>query len=132
MPAVVHYECALPIRITDLNYGNHLANHAVLEIAHEARVMFYAHYGFTELDLAGVGTVMSDAAIQFINEGFYGDLLRIRIAVADLSRVGFSLYYLIVKEEGHEICRIKTGIVCYDYQQRKITNLPESFKNIFS
>lgn len=132
MPAIFHYECALRIRITDINYGNHLANHAVLEIAHEGRVMFYAHYGFTELDIAGVGTVMSDAAIQFISEGFHGDLLRIQIAVADMSRVGFSLYYLFTKEDSREVCRIKTGIVCFDYTLRKVVNLPEAFKQKFA
>lgn len=131
LPQTPNFNCKLRIRITDINYGNHLANHAVLEIAHEARILFYESLGYTELNLDGAGTVMSDAAIQFINEGFHGEELHINIYITGFTRVGFDLYYLFSKSDGKEVCRIKTGIVCFDYTARKVIQVPQNFVKKF-
>ncbi|MDO5073936.1 MAG: hypothetical protein Q4D63_05995 [Neisseria animaloris] len=36
-PSPVAYPTALSVQISNLNYGNHLANHAVLRLCHECR-----------------------------------------------------------------------------------------------
>ena len=69
----------IPIRITDLNYGGHVGNDTILSLLHGARVQFLAHHGFKELEAAGVGLIMSDVAIEFKNELFYGDTLIISV-----------------------------------------------------
>lgn len=38
IPAHTHFEATVPVRVTDLNYGNHLGNDALLSIMHEARM----------------------------------------------------------------------------------------------
>jgi acyl-CoA thioester hydrolase len=43
----------IPVRITDINYGNHVGNNSFVEIIHEARMQFLSQFGFTELDIAG-------------------------------------------------------------------------------
>ena len=59
------YETEIPIRISDVNYGGHLGNDAVLSLAHEARVRFLALRGFSEKDVEGVGIMMVDAAVVY-------------------------------------------------------------------
>ena len=125
-PEHVQFTTVISVRITDLNYGNHLGNDAVLSLMHEARVRFLQHFGYSELDVAGVGIIMSDAAIQFKKEAFYGDELTIEIATGDFTRVAFDMYYRL-KNNQQEIVVAKTGIVCFDYALRKVAPVPEAF-----
>lgn len=125
-PENVQYTTVLAVRITDLNYGNHLGNDAVLSLIHEARVRFLRSYGYSELDLAGVGIIMSDAAIQFKKEAFYGDELTIEVATGDFTRVAFDIFYRLTHNQ-QVIAVAKTGIVCFDYTLRKVTAVPETF-----
>lgn len=121
----------IPIRVTDLNYGNHLGNDAVLGLVHEARVRMLRSFGYSELDIGGCGIIMADAMIVYKNEGLYGYDLQIQIYIGEISRLSFELYYLLTTGSGSpemEIARVKTGIVCFDYQQRKIVPVPEGFK----
>ena len=62
----------IEVRITDINYGGHVGNDSILSILQEARVRFFNHYGYTELNLEGVGMIMSDVGIEFKAELFYG------------------------------------------------------------
>ncbi len=125
-PTQVQFSTQITVRITDLNYGNHLGNDSVLSLIHEARVRFLQYMGYSELDLAGVGIIMSDAAIQFKKEAFYGDVLTIEVATGDFSRVAFDIYYRL-KIVDQEIAVAKTGIVCFDYATRKVVAVPEAF-----
>ncbi len=131
LPQLFSFSCVIPVRITDLNYGGHVGNDAVLVLIHEARMQYLQHLGYTELEFAGAGLIMSDAAIEFRNELFYGDAVIISITAAEISRIGFELYYLLEKEtEGKRstVALAKTGMICYDYSAKKIVNLPPAAK----
>jgi hypothetical protein len=65
MPQHFSFVTYIPIRVTDLNYGGHVGHVMLLSIIHEARVQFLRHYGYQELDLAGVALIMSEVAILF-------------------------------------------------------------------
>lgn len=125
------YETEIPIRVSDLNYGGHLGHDAVLTIMQEARVLFYRHLGFNdEVSFQDqVGQIIADVAIQYKSEGFLGDVLNIKIAIDDITRYGFDMLYLVTnKATGKEVARGKTGIVCFDYETRKIALIPEQLK----
>ncbi|TGN26037.1 acyl-CoA thioesterase [Empedobacter tilapiae] len=124
------FSTIIPVRITDLNYGNHLANDKVLSIIHEARIQFFQHYGYSELDFAGVSVIMGDVAIEYKNQAFYGDELLIEIGVQDFSRVSFDIIYKISTED-KLIAKAKTGIVTFDYQQNKVVEVPQKIKDLF-
>ena len=118
----------LPIRITDLNYGAHLGNDALLALLHEARVQLLRHLGQPEFDPAtGLGHIMADVAIEYKGEGFYGDTLQIQVGATDLSKYGFDVVYWVHNQDGREIARAKTGMLCFDYNTRKLRLLPEAY-----
>ncbi len=122
----------MPIRISDINYGGHLGNDAVLTLAHEARIRFFRHFGYTELDIDGVGIIMADAAVVYKAEGFHGELLTIDVAVGEFGNVGCDLFYRLTnKETGKEVARVKTGIVFYDYAAKKTVPVPAPFREKF-
>ena len=114
------------VRTTDLNYGGHLGNDRLMSLIHEARVAFLAKHGFTEIDCAGVSLIMGDVAIMYKGEAFAGDLLRFEVAAGEPSRNGFRLFIRITRPaDGQPIALAETGMVCFDYQSRKIRPLPK-------
>ncbi|WP_010254061.1 acyl-CoA thioesterase [Myroides injenensis] len=131
LPTEFIFSAEIAVRITDLNYGNHLANDKLLSIIHESRVMFLSHFGYTELNCAGKSLIMGDVAIEYKNEAFYGDKLEIQIVAGDFSRVSFDLYYLI-KTESKIIAKAKTGMVMYDYVKKAVVEVPDILKEQFT
>jgi acyl-CoA thioesterase FadM len=119
--------------MSDLNYGNHLANDRVLTLVHEARVAFFQSLNLSEMNIGNnTALIMADAAIQFKAEGFYGELIIIETALGEFSNKGFELYHrLLKKATGAELAIVKTGMVCFDYSTRSILKVPASFKELF-
>lgn len=134
LPASFHFTTSIPVRITDINYGGHVGNDTVLSLIHEARLQFLKHYGYTEMDLAGTGMIMSDVAIEFKNEVFYGDALKVSVAIAEISKVSFALYYKLEKNHNEKLLLVaaaRTGMVCYNYALKKIAPFPEIARKEF-
>ena len=132
LPNPFIFSVELEIRITDINYGNHLGNDRVLTLAHEARLHWLRSLGFRdELDFPeGVGTIIADAAIMFLGEGFYGDILEIHIGLESIHSRGFDLIYSMVrKNDQKEIARVKTGILFFNYEERRVAIIPEKLYN---
>lgn len=130
LPEKFLFSTHIPVRITDINYGGHLGNDTILSIAHEARLQFLNSLGFDELNIGGASIIMADAAIMFRSEVFYGDMIKAEVTVGEISSSGFDLYYRFSNEKNQkEVARIKTGMVCFDYKERKIIAVPEVFKN---
>jgi len=117
----------VPVRITDINYGNHLGNDSLVSILHDSRVQWLRPLGYSELDIEGVGLIMSDLAVEYKNESFQGDVLSIDIAAGDITSVSFELYYSVHNQDGLLIARAKTGMVCYDYGKKKVISIPANF-----
>jgi acyl-CoA thioester hydrolase len=119
----------LSVRITDINYGGHLGNDAVLSLVHEARLRFLNNLGYSEMDIEGKSLIMSDAAIVYKSEGHYSDQLQIEIAVTDFSGIGFDILYRIVNTKTHKtVALVKTGMVFFDYQTKRPVTAPPVFK----
>ena len=130
LPAAFHFTTEIPIRISDINYGGHLGNDSVLSILHEARLRMLVENGWTEMNIDGVSVIMSDSVVLYKSEGFYGESLRIQIAVNNFSNFGCDIYYLVrERESGREVARAKTGIAFFNYEQRKLAPVPVNFLN---
>lgn len=127
IPKKIIAEIIIPVRITDINYGNHLGNDALVSMLHEARVQWLSKIGYTELNIESTGLIMSDLAVEYKNEAFYGDELNIAIAIGEIGGVSFELYYHISNQHHKEIAKAKTGMVCYDYTAKKVAAIPARF-----
>jgi acyl-CoA thioester hydrolase len=129
LPAQFPFSTELPVRITDINYGGHLGNDALLSLLQEARLRFLRQYGYSEKDVDGRGIIMLDAVVIYKSEAFYGDTLRIEVAVADIGTHGCDLLYRVSqKESGKEVARAKTAIAFFDYDRRKVVEVPAGFR----
>ena len=125
----------IPVRITDINYGNHVGNDSFVALLHEARVQWLNQYGYTELKMEGIGLIMSDLVLEFRNEAYYGDVMEISIAPGELTRVSFELLYRVQTVRNKEtiiLAHAKTGMVCYDYSLKKVTGIPERVRKLLT
>jgi acyl-CoA thioester hydrolase len=128
LPDRFTFAVAIPVRITDLNYAGHVGNDSILSLIHEIRVQFLRHHGYSEIDLAGAGLIMTDVAIEFKSEIFYGDIILASVAAAEFSRVGFEIYYKLekkVEEKSQSVAFARTAMICYDYSAKKIVSVPK-------
>jgi acyl-CoA thioester hydrolase len=123
----------MTIRISDINYSGHLGNDSVLSIIHEARIRFLKKHNYSELDICGAGLIQADAVIVYKTEAFYGDIITVSLALGDFSATGCDFFFRLTRQaDGKEIVRAKTGIVFYDYKNKKVLRMPEEFKQLFA
>lgn len=127
-PSQAHFSTRIDISIADINYGGHLSNDAVLRLAHEARIRFLQHDGYSEMDIEGLGIIMTDAAIVYESEAFHGQTLQIDIALTDFGRCGFDIMYAMRDlATARPVATVKTGILFFDYSARKVRSIPAPF-----
>ncbi|HEX6913965.1 MAG TPA: thioesterase family protein [Chitinophagaceae bacterium] len=129
LPSEFPFVAAIRVRITDLNYGGHVGNDSFLSLLHEARQQFLNYLGYAELELEGKGLIMADAAIEFKSELNYRDEVIIAVAAGNFTKIGFDLFYRmeIKRPDGNLLAgKAKTGMLCYDYDLKKVVRLPEN------
>jgi YbgC/YbaW family acyl-CoA thioester hydrolase len=132
-PEVFHFSTQLTVRISDINYGNHLGHDRMITMLHEARLLFFRSLGYQEWDVEGVGTIIADLAITYQNEAFYGDVLEFDISVQDISRKSCQLYYQVKLTSGDDqekrdiVAQAKTAVVFFDFDLRKSVEIPPEF-----
>ena len=133
LPKEFNFYVSIPIRITDINYGGHVGNDTILTLIHEARMKFLLHHKFSEMDFGGVGLIMRDVTIEFKKELFYGESVLVYVTVTNFGRVGFDVYYKMVKNQDEmQVAIARTGMVCYDYNAKKIASIPTTILKTFN
>lgn len=131
LPPEGSFSTDIPVRITDINYGRHVGNDALVGILHEARVRWLQSLGYpSEMLAEPVGLIMTELALRFRSESSHGDTLRVSLAARNFSRVGFEILYGVKRvEDGAEIARARTSLVFFDYAARRLTGPPVEFKS---
>ncbi len=104
-----------------------MGNDTILSIIHELRVQYLLSKGLKELEFAGKGLIMSDVAIEFKAEVFYGESLLASAMATEFSSIGFDIVYKLEKKTGDVMIPVayaKTGMICFDYSAKKIVKIP--------
>lgn len=130
LPEKFIFSTEISVRVYDVNFAGHLSNDSILSMVHEARIRFLKNWGYSEVDTAGTGIIMFDAALQYKSQSYHGDVLLFEVTVDNFIRNGCDFIFRITnKETGNEIARAKTGIAFFDYKMKKIVPVPEEFKS---
>ena len=132
LPDNYFFSMLMTVRVTDLNYANHLGNDAMVSLLHEARINFLNHYQFTESDINGVGMMVTDLAVTYKAEAFGNDLLKFDVGVMDYNKYGCDIIYHVTQERtGKDVAFAKTGVVFFDFKVRKLMQVPQCFIDTF-
>jgi acyl-CoA thioesterase FadM len=133
LPEKFLFTTEISVRVYDVNFAGHLSNDSILSMVHEARIRFLKNFGFSEVDTAGAGIIMFDAAIQYKSQAYHSDVLIFDVTVENFIRNGCDFLFRITnKETGKEVARAKTGIAFFDYKENKIVSVPDQFLQLIS
>jgi acyl-CoA thioesterase FadM len=132
LPETFLFTTELAVRVTDINFAGHVGNDTLLSLLQEARSRFLAHYGLKDLDLFGLGMVITDAVVVYQSEAFHGDTLSIAVTVQDFNKYGCDFVYRVTEQRsGRAVARAKTGMVFFDYRERRVQPVPAPFLTLF-
>ncbi|MBK6265288.1 thioesterase family protein [Marivirga sp. S37H4] len=127
-PIIYSFTAIIHTRITDLNYGGHVGNDRIFAFMHDARVQFLKHLGYkNEMDFNGLGMIQTDAAITYKAEIFAHEKIEIAIGAMNLNKYGCDFVYRFTKEDKRLASLGKTGIIFFDYNNRRIAEMPDEF-----
>lgn len=123
----VDFSTCIPFRITDHNYGDHVANNVFVEYLHEGRVQFLAKFGYTEMNVEGVALIMSELCIKYTKQAFYPDRLKLDMTVTHPRPTRFDLCYRGYNNAGDLLLLAKTEMAAFDAESGKPIRMPEAF-----
>lgn len=122
------FTTAYQVRISDINYGNHVANSAVLNFFQDARIRYLKQLGnFSEFDIGGCGIILPEANVKYRAEMFLADELEIGVRVTEMGRSSVTMSYRI-ERDGELTAEGTTALIAFDYTARKARRLPQPFK----
>lgn len=118
---------SIQLRITDMNYGNHVGNDVFISLIHEARVLFLNELGYSEKNIEGFAIIMRNLQIEYRSELIYPDLINIEVGIKELRGASFILSYLIRKNDNSVAAVCETELTFFDYNLKKIIRTPINF-----
>jgi acyl-CoA thioesterase FadM len=73
------------------------------------------------------GIIMADLVVNFLEEGFMLDRLDIDSHIGEMTQRSFRIFHRLTKG-GKILALAETGIVTFNYAERKIAPVPQSFQ----
>ena len=127
-PDLTLFRHQLPVRISDLNYGNHLGHDTLLSLLHEARAWFFRSFGCEEWDCDGCAMIIADLAVSYRAEAHFGQSLEVEIGAGPVSPSSCELLYRVSdRDRGTVVALAATNVVFMDREVRRVVRLPASF-----
>lgn len=127
------YRCDMQVRVSDLNYGNHLSNDKILSYFHEIRVLWLASHHLSEKDVGGCGLIMTGASVKYLQQAFLHQSLDLSMAVKDIGKARFTLMYELKEANSNQVIAFgETLMGCFDYVRQKPSKAPQKLLNILT
>ncbi len=132
MPHFIH---RLEVRFRDCDPMGHANNAAYLTYLEQTR---FAHwrslwgFGTPQLPPGRPGVILAHVECDYKRPVKYGQMLEIRMSVAELGRSSFRYEYEIVDEEGRTVVTAKTVQVMYDYATEKSVRIPDDIRTLLN
>lgn len=131
LPEKYIYSTDIPVRIDDINQGNHVSHVSFINIMQEARTRFFKSF-LGKIGPDELGHILTDLNIVYLRQGYYGQTMRVDIAITEITDKGYDLIYKITDAEtGLELAHAKTGSLGFDYSLQKVVPITSEFKEKF-
>ena len=129
LPERFVFTAELPIYTSHINWSGHLDNAQLLGLVSEARVRFFHWLDYEEGRVEDCSIVIGDVLAQYKSEAFHGETMVVQLAAVDFNRYGFDLAFQMTDQAtGREVARGKQGVVFISLAEKKISPLPEAFR----
>ena len=130
-----HFSHRLEVRFRDCDAMGHTNNAVYLTYLEQARFNHWRSlWGFgnpqTPPDLPGV--ILAHVEADYKRPSRYGDVLEVRLTVAEIGRTSFKYSYEILDAQGRLVLTAKTVQVMYDYATEKPVSIPDRIRALLS
>lgn len=127
-----YFSTQMAVRVTDINYGNHLGNDSMVSMISEARARFLLEYGVPETGRDGVGILVTDLATVYRAEARAHDVLLFEVGLMDFNKYGGDFTFRITRpKDAALVAMAKQGFVFFNYAIGKVMPMPEEFGALF-
>lgn len=92
-PARYQFSCEIETRFGDLDVNQHINNVALVGLLEEARVRFHRAIDFTTHG-EGMSSMVASLAIEFLDQTFFPDPLRVHVAFVRIGGASYTLNQL--------------------------------------
>ena len=138
-----HFIHRLEVRFRDCDPMGHTNNAAYLTYLEQTRFAHWrALWGFGtppvpsavegQLPPGRAGVILARVECDYKRPTKYGDVLEIRLTIAEIGRSSFRYEYQIVDEEGRTVLTAKTVQVMYDYTAEKPVPIPDDIRQLLT
>lgn len=132
LPENILYTETFPITDADINIANHMGNERVLVFANTIRENMFKALQLNMFDLENqLGIVIANHIAVYKAEGFLGDNIKCEAVINEVTECSFNLIFHFIKENGKTLALLSTLCVFFDFNQRKIKELPSDFVHLF-
>lgn len=117
----------IPVRASDLNYGNHLGYDRLVAILHQARLKYLYYLGFNESNIDGLTMIMKYLEVDYQGEAFFDDNLHVEVKfISEVAAV--KVHYTLTKNFPVEpVASAQETILLMNYETKKIKRVPKKF-----
>ncbi len=133
IPSQFPFSTELSIRRIDLSLDLHVSFASILDIVMEAHLRFLQNYNFTPTDIFGKSVIFANANVIYQGELLFNDQVKIDVAPDNFFEKGFDFIFRLTKQNGAvPVALVKIKVLFFDYSIKKVTRVPEEFKQLFS
>ncbi len=131
LPERYAFTAHVPIRLGDINRGNHLSHVSLLSIIEEARAQFLTSRGYADFNsVKTIGYLVTDLAVVYKKQAYYGQILKVEITASDFRTKTWDFLYRVSEADSNvEIARAKTGHALFDFQNQTVIPITEDFRS---
>jgi acyl-CoA thioester hydrolase len=126
-----HFIHRLEVRFRDCDPMGHTNNAVYLTYLEQARFSHWRSlwgFGTPQLPPGLPGVILARVECDYKRPATYGDVLEIRLTVAEIGRTSFRYECEIVDEQGRTVATAKTVQVMYDYATEKPVAIPDEIR----
>jgi acyl-CoA thioester hydrolase len=126
-----HFVHRLEVRFRDCDPMGHTNNAVYLTYLEQARFSHWRSlwgFGTPQLPPGLPGVILARVECDYKRPATYGDVLEIRLTVAEIGRTSFRYECEIVDEQGRTVATAKTVQVMYDYATEKPVAIPDEIR----
>lgn len=129
LPDNFHLNFDYRVVYSDINASSHLAADRIMPITLEAQFKFIRSLGYGDATVfEDAGLIMVHSETQYMSESFHDDELSVDMAIESLVGKQMVFGFLIKnKRTGHETARLRSTLLFFDYETKKVIPAPEKF-----
>lgn len=97
------YTATENVRISDLNYGNHLGHTQLADLLHNIRALYLKNYGLTELNCYGAGMILLNITLECYSQCYFNDKLELNLYLNSVKGAKIEFSYVVKNLSNNKI-----------------------------